>query len=597
MSENQNSGNEQTFTYSANAGQVTMPAPERHQTTTYIDSVNVSHRYVNNEYAQPAPAPVVNVIPKAEPQPAAVSAPAATPAVASAAPAAPAAPAYQPAVEAAQPVPAAAPQPVATPATAPATPSVQPAPAPQPAVQMAKPASAPAPQPAQPVATAPAVAPAAAPAVAPAAPAKTAAKKEEKPAKEKKTPGFGIRLLMAAACGLVFGVIAAAVILIGLKLFGSKIVVPGVESVTSQIASGEPGSEITTEIGSEGSVLTGDASEELGVTKVTADMTVPEVAEECMPSIVIINTTVEYNYYGTIQEVPASGTGVIVGMNDDSLFIATNYHVIEDAKTITVQFCDASTASAEVKGKKVSTDLAVITVELKSLGQSTKDSIKLAKLGDSDKLVVGEAAVAIGNALGYGQSVTSGVISALDREVTTEKGETGHFIQTDAAINPGNSGGALLNMRGEVIGINSNKLGGTTVEGMGYAIPINTARPIIEQLIDRKELEELPEDQQSYFGVSGVTVKSGLTTNNGVPIPVGVYVRSVVQGSPAEIAGIQANDIITEFEGNSIISVEELTKCLASYPSGSEVSITYKRLENGKFVEHQTTAVLSAKKN
>jgi serine protease Do len=211
--------------------------------------------------------------------------------------------------------------------------------------------------------------------------------------------------------------------------------------------------------------------------------------------------------------------------------------------------------------------------------------------------VVGEAAVAIGNALGYGQSVTSGVISALDREVTTEKGETGHFIQTDAAINPGNSGGALLNMRGEVIGINSNKLGGTTVEGMGYAIPINTARPIIEQLIDRKELEELPEDQQSYFGVSGVTVKSGLTTNNGVPIPVGVYVRSVVQGSPAEIAGIQANDIITEFEGNSIISVEELTKCLASYPSGSEVSVTYKRLENGKFVEHQTTAVLSAKKN
>jgi serine protease Do len=211
--------------------------------------------------------------------------------------------------------------------------------------------------------------------------------------------------------------------------------------------------------------------------------------------------------------------------------------------------------------------------------------------------VVGEEAVAIGNALGYGQSVTAGVISALDREVTTEKGETGHFIQTDAAINPGNSGGALLNMRGELIGINSNKLGGTTVEGMGYAIPINVARPIIEQLIDRKELEELPEDQQSYFGVSGATVKSGLKTQTGVPIPVGVYVRSVVQGSPADLAGIQANDIITEFEGESVISVAELTKCLASYPSGTEVTITYKRLENNAFVTHEAKVVLEAKKN
>ena len=586
MSDNMNQENEQTFSYSANAGQVTMPAPERHQTTTYIDSVNVSHRYVNNEYAQPAPPPVVNVIPRVEsasaPQPAAAPTP-----VQQAAPA----PAPQP-VAAPTPVqqtaPAFAPQPVA--AQAPVQ-QAAPAPAPQPVAT---------PTPVQQAAPAPAPQPAATPTpvqqVAP-TPAQQAAAPQPKPVKEKKGPNAGLRILISAASGLVFGIVAAAVILLSLKIFGKNLVSPRVEPVSSEIISELPTSEIPSDISGEGGALTGDATEELGVTNVKENMTVAEVAEECMPSIVIVNTTVEYNYYGTIQEVPASGTGVIVGMNDDSLFIATNYHVIEDAKSISVQFCDDSTASAEVKGKKVSTDLAVITVSLDSLGQSTKEAVKLAKIGDSEKIVVGEQAVAIGNALGYGQSVTAGVISALDREVTTEKGETGHFIQTDAAINPGNSGGALLNMRGELIGINSNKLGGTQIEGMGYAIPINVARPIIEQLIDRKELEELPEDQQSYFGISGVTVKSGLTTQNGVPLPVGVYVRSVVQGSPADLAGILANDIITEFEGESIISVEELARCLASYPSGTEVTITYKRLENGKFVSYSTKAVLEAKKN
>ena len=409
---------------------------------------------------------------------------------------------------------------------------------------------------------------------------------------------------MAAACGLVFGLLAGGVILLMTRVIpGGNTNNPSSQTVqTSQpviveIPSGEkPSTEHSGKDHSSATALIGDGQEEsITVTEVTADMTVPEVAKECMPSIVIINTLVDYNYYGYVQEVPASGTGVIVGMNEDDLFIATNYHVVEGAKEITVQFCDSSTANAEVKGKKVSTDLAVVTVDLASLGQTTKDNIKLARIGSSDELVVGESCVAIGNALGYGQSVTTGVISALNREVTTETGETGTFIQTDAAINPGNSGGALINMRGEVIGINSNKRGGTTVEGMGYAIPIDIARPIIEQLIEKKELTELPAEEQSYFGISGATVQSGATTSNGMVIPSGIYVSSVVAGSPADKAGIQRGDIITEFDGSSVISIAELMQCLASYPSGVTVPVTYKRLENGTFVTHEAQVTLESK--
>ena len=415
--------------------------------------------------------------------------------------------------------------------------------------------------------------------------------------KEKKGPNFFVKLLMFAAFGLVFGLVAGGVILLMTRLIPNG---PGNTPVTSQVPSviaSEIPSELPSEISSDSGVLVAGGNNDITAIQVSGEMTVPEVAKECMPAIVIINTLVDYSYYGYTQEVPASGTGVIVGMNEEDLFIATNYHVVEGAKEITVQFCDASTANAEVKGKKVSDDLAVITIDLSSLGSKTKDAIKLATVGDSDSLVVGESCVAIGNALGYGQSVTTGIISALDREVTTEKGYTGRFIQTDAAINPGNSGGALLNMKGELIGINSNKLGGSVVEGMGYAIPINTARPIIQNLIEKKELQELPEEQQSYFGISGATVKSGLTTNDGVPIPEGIYVTQVVPGSPADVAGIQKGDIITEFEGESVVSTQELMQYLAAYPSGAEVTVTYRRLENNKFVSYDTTVKTEAKSN
>lgn len=594
-----------------NSGQVTVPAPERHQTVTYVDSVNSGNRYVNNEY-QSAPQPVQQPAPAVVPQNVQ--------------------PVPQPVQ---QPVPSAAPQSV-QPAPAAAPQSVQPAPAvmpqstqhvPQPVVvpQNVKPQ----PQPQQIVTRQPMPQPVATertysiPQAAPAPFSQAEANQQSNPQpkqaennippqpaqtsqpvqpasgnkKEKKGPNFFVKLLMFAAFGLVFGLVAGGVILLMTRLIPNG---PGNTPVTSQVPSviaSEIPSELPSEISSDSGVLVAGGNNDITAIQVSGEMTVPEVAKECMPAIVIINTLVDYSYYGYTQEVPASGTGVIVGMNEEDLFIATNYHVVEGAKEITVQFCDASTANAEVKGKKVSDDLAVITIDLSSLGSKTKDAIKLATVGDSDSLVVGESCVAIGNALGYGQSVTTGIISALDREVTTEKGYTGRFIQTDAAINPGNSGGALLNMKGELIGINSNKLGGSVVEGMGYAIPINTARPIIQNLIEKKELQELPEEQQSYFGISGATVKSGLTTNDGVPIPEGIYVTQVVPGSPADVAGIQKGDIITEFEGESVVSTQELMQYLAAYPSGAEVTVTYRRLENNKFVSYDTTVKTEAKSN
>ena len=586
MNENGQNMNSQEYTYSGNQGQVFAPAPERHQTTTTIDGVNRFGRYVNNEYMSNAQTAgntyhsdlSSEIAAKAEEERLRAAQAQNVAQVQPEVPAQPAAPVQPAAPQLAAPV-----QPAPAPQTA----------VPQPAapVQPAAPAfeASPIQQNPQPVQ--------AAAAPQPVAPAKSQPQKPEKN-KEKKSKPFGIRLLLMAASGLVFGLVAGGVILAMLHFLPNKLklVNNNPTIVTSENPSENPG-PVTSEITSEGgTILAADPDGGIEGTSVTEEMTVPEIAEACMPAVVIINTKVDYNYYGMVQEAAASGTGVIVGQNDENLFIATNYHVVADAKEISVQFCDASTANAEVKGKKVSNDLAVITVKMDSLGGSTKSAIKLAQIGTSADLVVGESCVAIGNALGYGQSVTYGVISALNREMLTENGEKGVFIQTDAAINHGNSGGALLNMKGQLIGINSNKLDGSSVESMGYAIPIDTARPIIEKLIEKKELEELPAEQQSYFGISGYTVKSGSRTNSGVPIPVGIYVRSVTPGSPADKGGIQAGDIVTEFEGESVVSTTELMQYLASYPSGAEVTITYRRFENGQFNTYETKVTLEDKK-
>ena len=427
-----------------------------------------------------------------------------------------------------------------------------------------------------------------------------AGNRASKKKKEKGGPNFFVRVLLTIVLGVVFGLVAGATFL-GVKTIGEKLISSnGNGAGDGTIATSEPVSETASEEPGDVTVNNTGALDSTQVMDKETEMSedyVVQVAQECMPSVVIINITTQYNYYGMIQEAQGSGSGFIVGENGDEILIATNYHVIADSTSTTVQFCDGSTAPAEVRGKKVSMDLAVIAVDLSALGESTKNTIKVATLGDSDNLKVGESVIAIGNALGYGQSVTVGVVSALNREIETELGEKNTFIQTDAAINPGNSGGALINKRGEVIGINSNKIGGSTVEGMGYAIPISQAKPIIEKLMAKQELTALPEDQQSYFGIMGTTVKSGMVTNDGVSIPAGIYVNQVNPGTPAEKAGIQRNDIITEFEGNSVTDMQELKDYLAAYPAGSKVIITFRRYENYKFETYEVEVTLENKTN
>jgi len=323
-------------------------------------------------------------------------------------------------------------------------------------------------------------------------------------------------------------------------------------------------------------------------TDVTMRVTdVSEVVDKVMPSVVSITNNYTYvtNYWGMeySQESEASGSGIIIGENGDELLIATNNHVIEGADKLAVQFIDGEVVEAKVKGADADNDVAVIAVALDDMVNTTKDAIEIATLGDSDALKVGEPAIAIGNALGYGQSVTTGVISALDRSIESEDGtKLEGFIQTDAAINPGNSGGALLNVKGEVIGINSNKIGGSTVEGMGYAIPISRALPIIDDLKDMKTKKEIEDIERGYLGISGRGISAEMTDVYG--FPEGVYVYEVYEGTGAEEAGLRKGDIIVKFEGSTIKSMEELQGELAYYGAGETVNITVKRVnEDGTY--------------
>lgn len=315
------------------------------------------------------------------------------------------------------------------------------------------------------------------------------------------------------------------------------------------------------------------------------DMT--KVVEEMMPAMVsIANEYVEYiPYYGNIYEQTgsASGSGIIVGENDDELLIATNYHVIEDAKKLTVHFVDDEEVEAVVKGTDADMDLAVIAVSKDKMKDSTKEEIHVAKLGDSDALKLGEPVVAIGNALGYGQSVTGGYVSALNREVELSDGSTGIFIQTDAAINPGNSGGALINMQGQVIGINSNKIGGTSIEGIGYAIPISAAQPILQDLMSYETRTKNEDGESGYLGLYPKTVDSENSEVFGMP--QGVYVSEVEEGTPAYIAGIRKGDIIVKMDAVKIKTAEELRDRLTYYSPYETVEITISRNEDGEYKE------------
>ena len=337
----------------------------------------------------------------------------------------------------------------------------------------------------------------------------------------------------------------------------------------------------------------------------TVDMglSVKQISEMCLPSVVAITNKGEAeirSYWGTfIQETEGSGSGVIVGKTDSELLIVTNYHVVSGSKELSVLFsyqeqaADSSESQivrGEIKDYSSGKDLAVVAVPLESLSQETMNNIKVATIGDSNELALGEQVVAIGNALGYGQSVTAGYVSALGRSMTTQDntGNENKYIQTDAAINPGNSGGAMFNMNGELVGINSAKVADTTVEGIGYAIPISDIREDMEGMMQRETRATLAETERGYLGISVSNVTSEI--NKVYDIPIGAYISSVTEGSPAEIAGLQRGMVVTQVDGRNVRTREELVSYLSGYRAGETVTLTVE-VNNGNGYEAKQISV------
>lgn len=408
------------------------------------------------------------------------------------------------------------------------------------------------------------------------------AAKPKKQRTPRKPGAFGPFAAKTVAAALIFGLVGGGVFT-GVSYVGTRAI------SNSSTASAKL---TTTTSGGTKQTSSGDAK----------DLTdVSSVVDEVMPSIVAITNTgtVTYNsFFGKkSQQSQSCGSGIIVSEDDDYLYIATNNHVVADSEELTVQFDDDSVVKAEIRGTDPDDDLAVVRVKKADLGKDTYSNIKIATIGDSDSVVVGSPAIAIGNALGYGQSVTTGIVSALNRTVTTQDSQTGEtvtnnkLIQTDAAINPGNSGGALLNENGEVIGINSVKYSSTEVEGIGYAIPMSVAKPIIESLIqDGKYTNE----NQAYLGIKGGDVSSEMVAYG---FPQGVYVSSVSAGSGAANAGLQEGDIITAIDSTKISSMTELQSALKSYQAGDKVTLTVARQSGRQYEESKVEVTLSSAKD
>ena len=408
------------------------------------------------------------------------------------------------------------------------------------------------------------------------------AAKPKKQRTPRKPGAFGPFAAKTVAAALIFGLVGGGVFT-GVSYVGTRAI------SNSSTASAKL---TTTTSGGTKQTSSGDAK----------DLTdVSSVVDEVMPSIVAITNTgtVTYNsFFGKkSQQSQSCGSGIIVSEDDDYLYIATNNHVVADSEELTVQFDDDSVVKAEIRGMDPDDDLAVVRVKKSDLGKDTYSNIKIATIGDSDSVVVGSPAIAIGNALGYGQSVTTGIVSALNRTVTTQDSQTGEtvtnnkLIQTDAAINPGNSGGALLNENGEVIGINSVKYSSTEVEGIGYAIPMSVAKPIIESLIqDGKYTNE----NQAYLGIKGGDVSSEMVAYG---FPQGVYVSSVSAGSGAANAGLQEGDIITAIDSTKISSMTELQSALKSYQAGDKVTLTVARQSGRQYEENKVEVTLSSAKD
>lgn len=442
----------------------------------------------------------------------------------------------------------------------------------------------------------------------------------------KKLNGQGRKFGTVVATAVVFGLVASAVFQ-GTNYVGSKLNPQEKKSVQVQSTQTISQNKSTD-------------SEESASANAEGTSSVSQVAKNAMPSIVsIVGVSVQeipqiYQYfgYGQQQETQSSGSGIIVGQNDTELLIATNNHVVSGTNSLTVCFTNqdgsavtgngdvektsaegesgstnqegqdsslddvqSGAVSAQIKGTDADNDLAVISVKLEDIPEDVLSEIKVATIGDSDSLQMGEQVVAIGNALGYGQSVTSGYVSALNRQVSSDDTD-GTFIQTDAAINPGNSGGALLNMKGELIGINSAKIASDEVEGMGFAIPISKAEPILDEMMNQETRYKVEdEDKAAYIGITCENVTSDVNQMYG--IPQGVYVDTVVEGGPAEKAGIKKGDVITKIDGTAIDAYKDLVDRLEYYEAGETVELEVYRAQDGEYNAQKISVTLGAKKD
>ena len=412
------------------------------------------------------------------------------------------------------------------------------------------------------------------------------------PEPPKKRMGAFRKLAIGAGTGLCFGLFA------GLSLWGI-VKVTGVLQEAQGVISFDNNNQYVAEVAPTIEDLQEKEVKKTQTQTINMDgLDVSAVVDEVMPAMVsIINTGTEItNFWGQnySRETSSSGSGIIVGEKDGELLVVTNHHVASGADTLEVTFINGTTARAYVKGMDSDMDLAVLSVEKDSLDADTISAISIATLGDSDDLKLGKPVIVIGNALGYGQSVTNGIISGLNREITMEDGSTGTFIQTNAAVNPGNSGGALLNINGEVIGIVSSKIGGSAIEGMGYAIPISSASPIISDLMEHKtKVDVVDEENAGYLGVALRTVDELAITYYGMP--AGAFIDETVEGEAADKAGIRQKDIIVKFEGEKITTKEDVLSNIRYYSAGETVTLTIARQENGEYVEHEIEVTLGKK--
>lgn len=426
----------------------------------------------------------------------------------------------------------------------------------------------------------------------------------------KKRPCFFIRAVRGVACAVLIGAVAGASCYGA--MYAGYINFP-IKSNDSSELSDEQLSQIAREINKNyltdttyDTASTGSTLASVSSSTAASGVNVIDVSgivEHVISSVVAISGTQTvtsgsygFSFWGNYQqsyEASVSGSGIIIGANDTELLVVTNAHVVDGVNNLKVTFGDGAEVDAVIKGIKSDSDLAVVAVKLDDISDSTMSAISIAKLGSSTDVKVGEAAIAIGNAAGYGISVTTGIVSAVDKSLTVDDVVYEDLIQTDAAINPGNSGGALFNAQGEVIGINSVKMSDTKVEGMGYAISIDSVKDIIDDLSTQTTRVALDNEKRGYLGVSGNSVTSEISQMYGWP--EGVLIKSITEGSAAENAGLEINDVITSFDGKEVDSWETLVNMMQYYEVGEQVELTYSRFERGSYVENTVTVTLTEK--